>query len=142
LKAFRSVSKVITGIDAICIKNLPLGSNGNDIIVNCNQCNPFPLLSYVLEPLVQLAPITEGEEEEGEYEEDGEGGEEEEGAEGNAAEGAAAEGDSPTAKKKPKAKAKGKGKAKAKAKGKSGDAAAKAKAKAPESPAAEMPPAA
>merc|ERR1719199_1802314 len=63
LKAFRSVSKSISGVEAISIKNLPLSTDGSDIVIRCNQFNPFPLLAYVLEPLSTLSPIAEETEE-------------------------------------------------------------------------------
>jgi hypothetical protein len=125
LKAFKGVMNSITGIAAVNIKNLPFGSTGNDIMIALNKCNPFPTLAYVLNPLMTLQTITEGDEaaETGagttEAAEGEDGGEEEGGEEGGdatAETNADASPGSPSAKKKPKAKGKAKTKAKAKTK--------------------------
>jgi len=51
LTILRKVTDALIGINSITFRQIPVGTEAKDVVIECNRFNVFPLLSYVLESL-------------------------------------------------------------------------------------------
>lgn len=59
LQAMKEITPCVDGLESLALRNMPIGQNNEEVLIKFDNFNPFPMLSYVLEPAYAHLPAAD-----------------------------------------------------------------------------------